>query len=544
MDGQNGSISINRNYTGRIESVVHNNTHFSFLLLNVMFNDSGNYTIQENANVKRITSVLVTRRKYVAHIWEPMLLSFKVYEKSMSFIKVDILKFKRSQPVVIYNLINASCTYRDVVSVENCVLINREFVFVIPEIGWLHKGSYFAWDDKDRLLDSIFLDIQGKTTTGLRSSLNIVKESWFIISALGISILVTSLVVVALWKLRGRREMTKRDNCTSRNGIQAINHHSNNAFIQEEIRRVLTKKYSDDLTELMTNRLQPRFKLNDQNMCVRGIGCAMSSINPRCSLQIDSSLSSAETIKSDSTHSTHRYDYAHDIDNLVSECQSKQHYIRSKLLDTNSISGKSLTSFDYNDVVQNIFMPLRPPAPEPVLKKKQNQTTIVANSLYSHKQVNKRWIRSTEPSILFAKKSNQGTIESRRTRSRENLSLKCTNGLSSPSFVHIEKDFAKKDVDSPIKDKKEKWLESKVVKCLPEPYQFRDSKRIGASQCSRDDYPGDDYNQAYAMEKKNRRSWSNDALYGNQICNTKASRSRRFSDSMCIDKDYYDYCNT
>ncbi|KAL3886570.1 hypothetical protein ACJMK2_026555 [Sinanodonta woodiana] len=542
MDGQNGSISINRNYTGRIESVVHNNTHFSFLLLNVMFNDSGNYTIQENANVKRITSVLVTRRKYVAHIWEPMLLSFKVYEKSMSFIKVDILNFKRSQLVVIYNLINASCTYRDVVSVENCVLINREFVFVIPEIGWLHKGSYFAWDDKDRLLDSIFLDIQGKSTTGLRSSLNIVKESWFIISALGISILVTYLVVVALWKLRGRRaEMTNRDNCTSRNGIQAINHRSNNVFIQEETRRVLTKQNSNDLTELMTNRFQPRFKLNDQNMCVRGIGCAMSSVNPRCSLQIDSSLSSAETIQSGSTH---RYDYAHDIDNLVSECQSKQHYIRSKLLDTNSISGKSLTSFDYNDVVQNRFMPLRPPAPEPVLKKKQNKTTIVANSFYSHKQVNKRWIRSTEQSILFAKKRNQRTIESRRTRSRENLSLKCTNGLSSPSFVHIEKDFAKKDVDSPIKDTKEKWLESKVVKCLPEPYQFRDSKSGSASQCSGSDNPGDDYDQVYAMEKRHGRSRSNDALYRDRSFHTIYQPLRRFSASTCMDEDYDDCINT
>ncbi|KAL3886562.1 hypothetical protein ACJMK2_026547 [Sinanodonta woodiana] len=546
INGQNGSISINSNYTGRIERVENNSGQLSFLLLNVMFNDSGNYTIKKKFNVKETTCVLVSSRIEEAKRLEPFIFSFMVYETNTSFIRVENPISKLSQPVVIYNTTNNICTEIDIVSlekktIENCVLGNGIFSFTIPDIGWLHKGSYFAWDDKDRLLDSIFLDIKAKVT-------------WLIISALGITILSTSLVVVVVWKLRVRRaRKSTMDNSPSSRGILPMDQRSNNAFIPEETRRDLTTQNLNDLTELTTNHLQPRLKLNDQNMCVRRLICSKSSVNTKCNFQIDSRLSLAATIQSDSTHSTHRYDYVHDIDELVSDCQSKQHYFCSKLLDTTSIGRKSQTSFENSYIVQRRFMSLRPPAPKPVLKKKQKQQTIVANSFYSHKHINKRSLPRYDPVILFARNKFQGTIKSHRTRSSNDLSLKCTNAVSSPSFIHSDKDLAKKDVDVRQKSRKVKCLESKVVALLPEPYQYRDSKPGSASQLSRTDYPNGDYDQAYAMEGRHRRSWSNDALYGDRIFSTKALRSRLFSDNskpgnapQCSRDDYYgdDYDQT
>ncbi|KAK3598040.1 hypothetical protein CHS0354_042408 [Potamilus streckersoni] len=165
--GESENISINRNYTGRIDRIEQHNDHFSFLLINVMFYDSGNYKVNVHSKLEGNTIILVARRIYVANIRNPSTLSFVFYDLNASSITVDNPTSKLTQPVLIYNATNDSCIYTDAVSVEkiNCVLRKGEFSFIIPEIGWLHKGSYFAWDDKGRLLDSLFLDIQDTTIT-------------------------------------------------------------------------------------------------------------------------------------------------------------------------------------------------------------------------------------------------------------------------------------------------------------------------------------------------------------------------------------------
>ncbi|KAL3886543.1 hypothetical protein ACJMK2_026528 [Sinanodonta woodiana] len=144
---QNGSISINSNYTGRIERVVNSDGQLSFLLLNAMFKDSGNYPIKEKSDLKETTCVLVSSRIEEAKLWEPFIFSFMVYETNTSFIRVENYFSKLSQPVVIYNTTNNICTDIYVLSLEkktivNCVLGNGIFSYTIPDIGWLNKGSY------------------------------------------------------------------------------------------------------------------------------------------------------------------------------------------------------------------------------------------------------------------------------------------------------------------------------------------------------------------------------------------------------------------
>ncbi|KAK3598035.1 hypothetical protein CHS0354_042403 [Potamilus streckersoni] len=547
VNGENGRVSINTNYKGRIDRVVHNNDEFSFLLLNTIFNDSGNYTVNENSNVIGITSVLVARRIFVAQLLEPFTLSFTFYDKNTLSIRVDSMTSKLSQLVVIYNATNDSCTY--VVSwgknnIRNCTLRKGEFSFIISEIVWLNKGTYFAWDDKGRLLDSLYLDIQdtGTSTTSSRSDIGNEMGTSLIVSALLIMIFASCLAIVAMWKLRRRRaRMSTNHNFTHRNEIQTIGCGPDNALFPDETRIVLATNNSRDLTELKRNKIEERVKLNDQNMCVRGLGCRKSYGNARWKLQIDSTLSSAETIQSDSTH---RYDYVPAND----EWQPKQSYIRSNLLGTNSIGSTSQSSFQYKHVGQSRFMILRPPAPDPVVKKNNKQQNIVADSFYSIKKCNKRWLPRDDPSTLFAKKSNKMTMEIHRTRSSDELSLDCINVVSSPCFVQLDKDFAKKDVESPQKSRKVKCIKSKDVGYMPESCQFRDSKTRSASQCLSANYPRDDYDYTNAMETRHRISWSNDDLYEYGMSKTKAPQLRRFSASFCMDEDYYDCldssCNT
>ncbi|KAL3886544.1 hypothetical protein ACJMK2_026529 [Sinanodonta woodiana] len=209
---QNGSISINRNYTGRIERVVNSDGQLSFLLLNAMFNDSGNYTIKEKSDLKETTCVLVSSRIEEAELWEPFIFSFMVYETNTSFIRVEKHISKLGQPVVIYNTTNNICTGIDVFSmekktIENCVLWNGTFSYTIPDIGWLHKGSYFAWDDKDRLLDSIFLDIKDNSLTGSvepRLPLDIEKLHPMLYVALVFGGIIIAFLVYLLHKIRIR----------------------------------------------------------------------------------------------------------------------------------------------------------------------------------------------------------------------------------------------------------------------------------------------------------------------------------------------------
>ncbi|KAK3598038.1 hypothetical protein CHS0354_042406 [Potamilus streckersoni] len=411
-------------------------------------------------------------RVYVAEIGKPSTLSFELYDRNMSSIKIDNPTSKLTQPILLYNAINDSCTYTDVVSVEKiniqtCVLRKGEFSFIISEIRWLHKGSYFAWDDKGRLLDSLYLDIQEPTMTKYVMttwSLDIGKEKeiLLIITALGVTIFAVCLVVFAVWKLRIRKARRSLvHNFTYGNGFQTISHCSGNAFIPEETRIISTKINSRNLTEFELNRMQTRIKYNEQNMSVREMGCANSSGKTRCNWHIDSSLSSAETIQSESAHG---YEYVHDYDELASDCRSKQPYIRSKLLGTNSSGSTSQSSCEYSYVVQRKFLTLRPPAPDPVRKKKNKKQNVIGDSFYSVKKFNKGSLPRDDLSILYTKRNNQRTMKSHSTRSSHELSLDFINEVPSPSFVQVEKDFTKKAVESPRKSREVKCLNSKILK--------------------------------------------------------------------------------
>ncbi|KAL3886545.1 hypothetical protein ACJMK2_026530 [Sinanodonta woodiana] len=209
---QNGSISINSNYTGRIERVVNSDGQLSFLLLNTMFNDSGNYTIKEKSDLKETTCVLVSSRIEEAKLCEPFIFSFMVYETNTSFIRVENHISKLSHPVVIYNTTNNICTEIEVFSmekktIENCVFGKGTFSYTIPDIGWLHTGSYFVWDDKDRLLDSIFLYIKDNNLTGSvepRLPLDVEKLHPMLYVALVFGGIILAFLVYLLHKIRIR----------------------------------------------------------------------------------------------------------------------------------------------------------------------------------------------------------------------------------------------------------------------------------------------------------------------------------------------------
>ncbi|KAK3607407.1 hypothetical protein CHS0354_003034 [Potamilus streckersoni] len=58
------NISISRNYTGRIQNITSSQDTFSFLLLNVSFIDSGNFTVYEHSQEKGKTSIIVIKSSF------------------------------------------------------------------------------------------------------------------------------------------------------------------------------------------------------------------------------------------------------------------------------------------------------------------------------------------------------------------------------------------------------------------------------------------------------------------------------------------------
>ncbi|KAK3598039.1 hypothetical protein CHS0354_042407 [Potamilus streckersoni] len=126
----------------------------------------------------------------------------------MSSIKID---FKFNRTVLLYNVSKEDCTSTDIVVVEGmeiqkCALKSGTLSFTFLNISWLHKGSVFAWDEKGRLLDSVFIDVEENSETA-PSSPSIENETvkWLLISALVIALVAVFLVVIGFLKYRRKR---------------------------------------------------------------------------------------------------------------------------------------------------------------------------------------------------------------------------------------------------------------------------------------------------------------------------------------------------
>ncbi|KAK3580155.1 hypothetical protein CHS0354_013436 [Potamilus streckersoni] len=175
MKNQSDQISVNKNYTHRIERFKLNNGNLSFLLLNVNFMDSGKYTVStlDSSVVKGKTSILVARQTILGQDGGLMNFTFMCNKTNISLIKIENIISKIHTPVVIYNVSQQNCTefgYLFKNQIESCLFSGITFSFTIRRLTWLEKGQYVAWDDKNFLLDSVFLEIQDTKTSRLETT--------------------------------------------------------------------------------------------------------------------------------------------------------------------------------------------------------------------------------------------------------------------------------------------------------------------------------------------------------------------------------------
>ncbi|KAK3598034.1 hypothetical protein CHS0354_042402 [Potamilus streckersoni] len=142
-------------------------------------------------------------RVLVAQLGEPITLSFIATEETISSIKiVDPITSRR---VLIYNVAERDCIYTDIIQKKQlqvqCCVSKREFSFTIPYVSWLHKGGYFAWDDKGHLLDSIFVDIEGKATEVETEDFPSKRHMLYIILGMGAT-LAAAFLACLVYKIR------------------------------------------------------------------------------------------------------------------------------------------------------------------------------------------------------------------------------------------------------------------------------------------------------------------------------------------------------
>ncbi|KAL3884835.1 hypothetical protein ACJMK2_024936 [Sinanodonta woodiana] len=128
---------LNSNYTGRIPSVKMDKGNLSFILLNVSFIDSGNYTVVEHSLEKGKTSIFVPRRTLLGDYNNIMLISLICNSVNISKIQIDMITSTRTILVVMYDVRKGECTesgqhylYR----IQHCVFTGNTFSFTIQEL--------------------------------------------------------------------------------------------------------------------------------------------------------------------------------------------------------------------------------------------------------------------------------------------------------------------------------------------------------------------------------------------------------------------------
>ncbi|KAL3884523.1 hypothetical protein ACJMK2_024657 [Sinanodonta woodiana] len=168
-------LSVNSNYTGRIEKFETNQSSLSFLLLNVKIMESGMYTVttMEGSVVKGNTSILVARQRILGQLGDSMNITFMCNKANISSIQIEMFVPKASYRVVIYDLTQANCTVlgtQFINRIENCILSGTKFSFTIKKITWLEIGTYAALDDRKFLLDSLFVVIEDTKTSSVETS--------------------------------------------------------------------------------------------------------------------------------------------------------------------------------------------------------------------------------------------------------------------------------------------------------------------------------------------------------------------------------------
>ncbi|KAK3590885.1 hypothetical protein CHS0354_020863 [Potamilus streckersoni] len=184
MKSQGDIISINKNYTGRLERIEISNVSLSFLLLSVNFMDSGNYTAFQDSMIKGKTSILIPRRQFHGQDGEPMILNFRCNITYATSINIEMMISKKLHFLVVkYDVTRANCTdignlYMD--RIDNCVLKDSNFSFTIRKVSLIDVGLYVAWNDVDFFIDSAFLAFEENNATSSSKSTQKYESSQFI----------------------------------------------------------------------------------------------------------------------------------------------------------------------------------------------------------------------------------------------------------------------------------------------------------------------------------------------------------------------------
>ncbi|KAK3598041.1 hypothetical protein CHS0354_042409 [Potamilus streckersoni] len=514
-NGKEGTYSINSNYTGRIQRIAMNDRNFSFLLLNATFKDSGNCTLRQTTLEKGNTGVLVARRVLPARPGDRITVSFVFHETNTSSIKIDYASCTMYRTKILYNMSKEVCNSRDIVMVEEmeiekCALKTKEFSFTFPLIEWLHKGNYFAWDEKGRLLDSIFIDVDENNNRTKAYTINATGIG-LIISALLIAVLSAFLVIIAVWKRRTRRvQKTKTYKVTYKNGNPTIANSSRNGC----------------------QKFEAKVRMNDTNIYSNGLDCRMPSMKPACTLQSDSKLLLSETVPGD--------DYVHECDELntvcLTDCISKESCLCSNAIRNKATDSTVNSSIEYDYVIKHTFMTLRPPAMDPIVTMNKQQLSKIEKFLNSCKTINIKPLSKVLPATLYAKLDKMRTKETKYTCSSVELKdLSLASELSPP--CSFENDLVNKSINSPNvsrygerhMESDSRCISSHVFMYVPELTDLQDSKTRTFPQCLKFDYPRNECSDAYGMEMGHQRSRSLEPLSWDPLNNSNVLKSMKSS---------------
>ncbi|KAL3884766.1 hypothetical protein ACJMK2_024870, partial [Sinanodonta woodiana] len=157
-------IEVSRKYSGRIIDINMKNGSLKFLLLNVNYMDSGNYTVFDGRIEKGKCSILVTRLILNGQVSKPMTLPFLCNNTNTSSIKIGKNHDFDYVDYIIFDVARKDCTYTKVSQDYkdrnfSCVLHDAKFELTFRELIWSDNGAYIARDDLGILLDALYVGI-------------------------------------------------------------------------------------------------------------------------------------------------------------------------------------------------------------------------------------------------------------------------------------------------------------------------------------------------------------------------------------------------
>ncbi|KAK3590887.1 hypothetical protein CHS0354_020865 [Potamilus streckersoni] len=377
------NISININYTGRLQRIEINETYLSFLLLNVSFADSGNYTAIENKLVKGKTSIHVPRYLLLGQDGEPITVTFTCNKTKVTSIKIEIMTSTVHHLVLTYDVTRENNTqisslYSD--RIEGCVLEGSIFFFTIRKVSFLDKGTYVAWGDMDYVLDSVFLDLEDML-------------EWILVSSVVVLLVAARLIIYALWILQQRiTSKSTRNNLTRMNGRPNTDNSSRNCFQDVTIAHplegnvmILTEdNISHDLTDSMSTQSHVNIIINGKHHCKRGIDLANSTVSKD---EIHFILPSSR----EKFHSEPAYEYnqVHLYEKVENERLSDHPYLHPRLY-TNPTENLAEQTCNYDHVTQHSYITLRPSTMDTILNMKTRENVTIADSFSRHTIINNK----------------------------------------------------------------------------------------------------------------------------------------------------------